>query len=57
MGGTIYNELNVALSVQESTFTSNYAQQNGGAIDVRTQSALRLSNCRFEDNLAEQWGG
>ena len=48
-GGAIYNQLNVTLYIQESTFKSNHTQKDGGgicnALNVRARSHCAICDC------------
>ena len=55
LGGAIIAGFNVTLEIQATNFTRNRAD-GGGAIDVG-QAYLRITDCIFKDNHAEQLGG
>ena len=52
--GAILALFYVALDIQKTTCDGNKALQ-GGAIDVQDQAHLRLTNCTFVDNSAQQF--
>ena len=55
-GGAIFGGYNVTLDIQETNFTRNRGSQ-GGAISPQHVSNLRMADCTFEENHAEQNGG
>ena len=56
VGGAVTAVLNVTLDIQGTTFVGNKAVQ-GGVFDVQHQVHLRITNCTFIDNHAEQNSG
>ena len=50
-GGAIYSE--GYLYLENSTFSSNQADESGGAIYIRSQSELNAYNCVFINNIAD----
>ena len=54
--GAIAATRNVVVQIQKTNFTGNSAFE-GGAIRLDTVSYLRTTDCRFEDNHAQNAGG
>ena len=45
---------NVTLNIQETTFVGNKASSDSGAILVKYQAHLAITNCLFEDNVSQR---
>jgi predicted outer membrane repeat protein len=59
-GGAIYVPDADSLTFNNVKFSNNYAGYNGGAISIKTDKLLNLTqfiNCNFENNCADQYGG
>ena len=54
--GTIYGVTNVTMGIEGTNFTRNSVDGDGGAINVRHQANLSLTNCRLDRNSA-RYGG
>ena len=55
--GAIAATSNTTLDVQETTFVSNKALTDGGAIIIQEEVHLKMTNCFFEDNICQRFGG
>ncbi|MDO5825714.1 MAG: Ig-like domain repeat protein [Methanosphaera sp.] len=56
-GGAISNAGTGNLTVNNTVFTGNHADNYGGAIDTTAYSNLTVTNTRFNNNHADWWGG
>ena len=55
--GAIAATSNTTLDVQETTFVSNKALTDGGAIIIQDEVHMKMTNCLFEDNICQRFGG
>jgi hypothetical protein len=58
-GGVIYNALfsNKRLKIENSNFTNNFADTNGGAIYNMDGAGFNMYNCSLKGNTAQEEGG
>ena len=57
-GGAIVAQENAILNIRETTFARNKASGDfAGAINVEQQAHVRVKNCLFDENVAQQRGG
>ena len=55
--GAIAATSNTTLDVQETTFVSNKALTDGGAVIIQEEVHLKMTKCFFEDNICQRFGG
>ena len=54
--GAIAATSNTTLDIQETTFVSNKALTDGGAIVIQGEVHLKMTKCFFEDNICQRFG-
>ena len=63
IGGAIFSEAESSITINSTTFTSNYAASSnrgpcsGGALFISEQSTVIIQNCNFHNNTSEGYGG
>ena len=57
IAGAIIVYVNTMVDIQKINFSFNKAQRQSGAIDVNTDTHLRMTDCIFRNNQAGQIGG
>ena len=56
LGGAIHSLGNSYLDIHQTNFTGNVALRGGG-FSIRQSTNLRVTHCKFENNLAHETGG